>query len=180
MAFTFIALATVDRWGRRSLMLFGCAGIAASHLLIGLAYLLKLKGLAVLLFSLAAIGCYGMSLAPVTWVLISEIFPNRIRGAAISVAVSALWIACFILTYTFPLLERAIGTGNTFWLYSAICLAASCSFISMSPKPRASPLNKSKGKRPRAAELASPLVEIPLQGRLFTIELLAVEKADNV
>ena len=64
-----------------------------------------------------------MSLAPVTWVLISEIFPNRIRGAAISVAVSALWIACFILTYTFPLLEHAIGAGKTFWLYSAICLA---------------------------------------------------------
>jgi hypothetical protein len=62
-----------------------------------------------------------MSLAPVTWVLISEIFPNRIRGTAISVAVSALWIACFLLTYTFPLLERGIGTGNTFWIYAAIC-----------------------------------------------------------
>jgi len=121
MVFTFIALGTVDRWGRRSLMLFGCAGIAASHVLIGLAYAMKLKGLAVLLFSLAAIGCYGMSLAPVTWVLISEIFPNRIRGTAISVAVSALWIACFVLTYTFPLLERGIGTGNTFWIYAAIC-----------------------------------------------------------
>lgn len=121
MAFTFVALGTVDRWGRRSLMLFGCAGIAVSHLLIGLAYLMQLKGLAVLLFALAAIGCYGMSLAPVTWVLISEIFPNRIRGTAISVAVSALWIACFILTYTFPILERGIGTGNTFWIYAAIC-----------------------------------------------------------
>jgi sugar porter (SP) family MFS transporter len=123
MAFTFIALGTVDHWGRRSLMLFGCAGIAVSHLLIGLAYAQGWKGLAVLLFSLAAIGCYGMSLAPVTWVLISEIFPNRIRGTAISVAVSALWIACFILTYTFPLLERGIGTGNTFWVYAAICAA---------------------------------------------------------
>jgi SP family xylose:H+ symportor-like MFS transporter len=121
MAFTFVALATVDRWGRRSLMLFGCAGIAISHLLIGLAYMLKLKGLAILIFSLAAIGCYSMSLAPVTWVLISEIFPNRIRGTAISVAVSALWIACFVLTYTFPILERGIGTGNTFWIYAAIC-----------------------------------------------------------
>ena len=121
MAFTFVALATVDRWGRRSLMLGGCAGIAVSHLLIGLAYLLKLKGLAVLLFALAAIGCYSMSLAPVTWVLISELFPNRIRGAAISVAVSSLWIACFVLTYTFPILERRIGTGNTFWTYAFIC-----------------------------------------------------------
>jgi Na+-transporting NADH:ubiquinone oxidoreductase subunit NqrB len=92
-----------------------------SHLLIGAAYLLKLKGLAVLLFSLSAIGCYSMSLAPVTWVLISEIFPNRIRGTAISVAVSALWVACFILTYSFPILEGSIGTGNTFWIYAAFC-----------------------------------------------------------
>jgi len=123
MVFTFIALATVDRWGRRSLMLFGCAGIAASHLLIGLAYSLQWKGLAVLVFTLAAIGCYSMSLAPVTWVLISEIFPNRVRGAAISVAVSALWIACFILTYTFPLLSHKLGQAGTFWIYAAICAA---------------------------------------------------------
>jgi sugar porter (SP) family MFS transporter len=122
-AFTFVALGTVDRWGRRNLMLFGCAGIAVAHVLTGLAYAMHLKGIAVLVFVLAAIGCYAMSLAPVTWVVISEIFPNRIRGTAISVAVSALWIACFILTYTFPILERAIGMGNTFWLYAAICVA---------------------------------------------------------
>jgi len=54
-------------------------------------------------------------------VLISELFPNRIRGAAISVAVSSLWVACFVLTYTFPILERALGTGNTFWTYAFIC-----------------------------------------------------------
>jgi SP family xylose:H+ symportor-like MFS transporter len=123
MAFTFAALATVDRWGRRSLMLFGCAGVAISHVLIGLAYRLHLQGSAVLVSSLAAIGCYSMSLAPVTWVLISEIFPNRIRGTAISVAVSALWIACFMLTYTFPILGKKIGTGNTFWIYACICAA---------------------------------------------------------
>ncbi len=123
MAFTFAALATVDRWGRRNLMLFGCAGIAVSHVLIGLAYWMQWQGLAVLIFTLAAIGCYAMSLAPVTWVLISEIFPNRVRGTAISVAVSALWLACFILTYTFPLLSRALGPARTFWIYAAICAA---------------------------------------------------------
>jgi len=122
-AFTFVALGTVDHWGRRRLMLFGCAGIAAAHILTGLAYAIHLQGIAVLVFVLTAIGCYAMSLAPVTWVVISEIFPNRIRGTAISVAVSALWIACFVLTYTFPLLEKTIGTGNTFWLYAAICVA---------------------------------------------------------
>ena len=64
-----------------------------------------------------------MSLAPVTWVVISEIFPNRIRGAAMSVAVTALWIACFILTYTFPILNASLGSAGTFWLYAAICVA---------------------------------------------------------
>ena len=72
---------------------------------------------------LAAIGCYGMSLAPVVWVVISEIFPNRIRGAAMAVAVTSLWIACFILTYTFPLLNKRLGPGGTFWLYAAVCAA---------------------------------------------------------
>ena len=120
---TLIAMATVDRFGRRPLMLLGCAGVGISHLLLGLAYREGLKGLPVLLLTLCTIGCYAMSLAPVVWVLIAEIFPNRIRGAAVSVAVSALWIACFILTFTFPPLNRALGASGTFWLYAAICFA---------------------------------------------------------
>ncbi len=123
LVFTLLAIGLVDKAGRRVLMLIGCAGIGISHVLIGAAYVMQLKGLAVLIFTLCSLGCYGMSLAPITWVLISEIFPNRIRGAAISVAVSALWIACFILTYTFPILNGAIGTAKTFWVYAAICFA---------------------------------------------------------
>jgi sugar porter (SP) family MFS transporter len=123
LVFTLVAIGMVDRIGRRLLMLVGCAGIGLSHVLIGAAYVLHLKGLAVLVFTLCSLGCYAMSLAPITWVLISEIFPNRIRGAAISVAVSALWVACFILTYTFPILNGALGTAKTFWLYAAICFA---------------------------------------------------------
>lgn len=121
LVFTLVALGFVDRIGRRPLMLLGCAGISISHLLIGIAYRAHMGGLPVLIFTLAAIGCYAMSLAPVTWVLISEIFPNRIRGAAVSIAVSALWIASFILTFTFPLILGAIGSAATFWLYSVIC-----------------------------------------------------------
>jgi MFS family permease len=64
-----------------------------------------------------------MSLAPVTWVVIAEIFPNRIRGAAMSVAVTALWCACFVLTYTFPLLNEGLGPAGTFWIYAGICVA---------------------------------------------------------
>lgn len=123
LVFTLLALAFVDRFGRRPLLLIGCAGIGLSHLLIGFAYKAGWGGPPLLLLTLAAIGCYGMSLAPVTWVLIAEIFPNRIRGAAISVSVSALWIACFALTYTFPLILHRLGPAGTFWLYSAVCFA---------------------------------------------------------
>ena len=122
LAFTFVALGTVDRLGRRPLMLFGAAGLALIYGAMGLCYANAVHGWPVLLLVLAAIGCYAMSLAPVTWVVISEIFPNRIRGAAMAVAVSALWIACFILTFTFPILNAKLGSSGTFWLYGAICL----------------------------------------------------------
>lgn len=123
LAFTFVAMGLVDRVGRRALMLAGCAGIALSHGLLGLAYRSGLKGLPVLMLTLCTIGCYAMSLAPVTWVLISEIFPNRVRGPAVSIAVSALWIACFVLTFTFPLLNGALGPAGAFWFYAATCFA---------------------------------------------------------
>jgi MFS transporter, SP family, xylose:H+ symportor len=123
LVFTLVALGLVDRFGRRPLMLFGCAGIGLSHLLIGIAYLAHIGGAWLLIFTLAAIGCFAMSLGPVTWVLISEIFPNRIRGAAVSIAVSALWIASFILTFTFPLILDAVGSAATFCLYAGICFA---------------------------------------------------------
>jgi sugar porter (SP) family MFS transporter len=123
LVFTLVAIRTVDRFGRRALMLVGCAGIAIFHAMIGLGYFFHLKGPAVVVCVLASLASYAVSLAPITWVLISEIFPNRIRGAAVSVATSALWAACFVLTYTFPLLNRALGPAPTFWLYSAICLA---------------------------------------------------------
>lgn len=122
LVFTFVALGTVDRFGRRPLMLVGSIGLAVIYTAMGICYANGVTGLPVLLLVLAAIGCYSMSLAPVTWVIISEIFPNRIRGAAMSVAVSSLWIACFILTYTFPMLNKALGAHGTFWLYAAICV----------------------------------------------------------
>jgi MFS family permease len=123
LVFTLVALGVVDRAGRRPLMLLGAAGLAAIYIAMGGCYFAGVQGRPMLLLVLAAIGCYAMSLAPVTWVVISEIFPNRIRGAAMSVAVSSLWIACFLLTYTFPLLNSQLGPAVTFWLYAAVCLA---------------------------------------------------------
>ncbi len=123
LVFTIAALGFADRVGRRPLMLAGCAGLGLCHFLIGLSYHFGLKGMPVLVCTLGAIGCFAMTLGPITWVLISEIFPNRIRGAAVSISVSALWLACFALTYTFPTLNAAMGTSGTFWLYAGICFA---------------------------------------------------------
>ncbi len=75
-----------------------------------------------LILVVSAIGCYAMSLAPITWVVISEIFPNRIRGAAMSVAVFSLWLGCLALTLTFPYLKGGLGAHGAFWLYGVICV----------------------------------------------------------
>jgi MFS transporter, SP family, xylose:H+ symportor len=123
LAFTLVALGLVDRFGRRGLMMFGCAGIALSHTVLGFTYRANIKGLPILLITLCTIACYALSLAPVTWVLISEIFPNRIRGLGVSISVSALWISSFLLTFTFPILNRRLGSAGTFWIYAAICIA---------------------------------------------------------
>ena len=123
LVFTIAALTFVDRLGRRTLMLAGCGGVGLFHFLLGLSYHFGLKGLPVLVCTLATIACFAMTLGPITWVLISEIFPNRIRGAAVSISVSALWIACFALTFTFPSLNASLGAPGTFWLYAGICFA---------------------------------------------------------
>lgn len=123
VVFTIAALAAIDRFGRRFLLLTGTCGLAVIYVILGSLYRLHFHGVLMLVMVLAAIACYAVSLAPVTWVVISEIFPNRIRGGAVSVAVTALWIACFALTYTFPLLNAAIGTSGVFFAYACICVA---------------------------------------------------------
>lgn len=120
--FTLVALVTVERWGRRRLLLIGCAGLAAVYVVLGACYLAGLQGWPLLLLVVTAIACYAMTLAPVTWVALSEIFPGEARGASMAVATTALWAACFLLTYTFPLLNDVAGTGLTFWLYAGICV----------------------------------------------------------
>ena len=119
LLFTVFAILLVDRLGRRVLMLTGSAGLAVLYIII--AYFLAIKSVLVSLFLLLAIGLFAATLAPVTWVLISEIFPSRIRMIASSFAVICLWLAYFITIFTFPLLQEAIGTDNTFYIYSGIC-----------------------------------------------------------
>ncbi len=121
--FTVLAMFVVDRWGRKALTLMGAFGLTVIYAFMGTAYHTHLTGMVMLVIVVLAIACYAMTLAPVMWVVISEIFPNRVRGVAMSVCTFALWAACFVLTYTFPLLNKGLGAAGTFWLYGAICLA---------------------------------------------------------
>lgn len=123
LVFTLVAIYTVDKWGRRALMLMGSGGLSGIYLLMGAAYFFEISGWPLLLLVILAIACYSMSLAPVTWVLLSEIFPNRIRGAAMAVSTVSLWLASFLLTYTFPILNNTLNASGTFWLYGAISFA---------------------------------------------------------
>jgi SP family arabinose:H+ symporter-like MFS transporter len=122
LLFTFVAIYTVDRFGRRILMLIGAGGLAGIYAILGAGYYFQSTGIYMLVLVISAIACYAMSLAPITWVVISEIFPNRIRGAAMSIAVSSLWVGCTVLTLTFPYLKAGLGAHGAFWLYGVICI----------------------------------------------------------
>jgi len=122
LAATFIAIRTVDHLGRKALMLIGTGGLVCFYALLGTGYYFHSTGIHMLLLIVISIACYAMTLAPVTWVLISELFPNRIRGAAMSIAVLSLWIACTALTLSFPYLKGMLGAHGAFWTFGAICV----------------------------------------------------------
>jgi SP family xylose:H+ symportor-like MFS transporter len=146
LIFTLVAMGLIDRLGRRGLMIFGCFGIGLSHIAASYAYHIGAQGFGILALTLSAIGCYAMSLAPVTWVLISEIFPNRVRASAVSVSVAALWLASFILTFTFPFLNAALGTAGTFLIYGGICLAGGLFVIFKVPETKGQTLEQMAAK----------------------------------
>ncbi len=124
--FTFVALYTVERWGRRTLMLIGACGLGLIYLTLGTCYHLGVTGVFMVALVVAAISCYAMTLGPITWVLLSEIFPDRVRGIAMATCTFALWVGCCTLTFTFPSMNAALGSSGTFWIYSGICL---CTFV---------------------------------------------------
>ncbi len=120
--FTFVAIATIDKVGRRKLLLWGSALLCIDAMALAGAFYFGLPGYWILTFVLGFIAIYAATLGPVTWVALSEIFPNRIRGNALSLATLALWIANFITTASFPIMREHLGLPSTFAVHAGICL----------------------------------------------------------
>lgn len=124
--FTFVALYTIEKWGRRTLMLIGAGGLGIIYAILGACYFVGMTGVLMVALVVAAISCYAMTLGPVTWTLLAEIFPHRIRGIAMATCTFALWVGCCTLTFFFPPMNATLGTYGSFWVYAAICI---CTFV---------------------------------------------------
>ncbi len=142
LLFTFVAIRTVDNWGRRALMITGSIGLSLVYIMVGSSYYFDFHGVSVLVFILAGISVYAMTLAPITWVVLSEIFPNRVRGAAMAVATSSLWVASFLLVIFFPILNDSLGAHGTFWVFAGICFLGFLVILKRLPETKAKTLEE--------------------------------------
>ena len=152
--FTFVALYTIEKWGRRTLILIGAGGLGLIYLTLGTCYFMEVKGLLMVCLVVAAISVYAMTLGPVTWTLLAEIFPHRVRGIAMATCTFALWVGCCTLTFSFPSMNAALGSSGTFWIYSAIC---ACAFVFLWNR---CPETKGKSLEQLEQELTGPALSI--------------------
>ncbi len=142
LGFTVLAIWTVDRLGRRPLMIVGAAGMGLCLTAIGLAASAQAIGGWLLVFMLGYIACFAMSVGPVTWVILSEIFPTRIRGRAMAIAAFCLWVANFAVSQTFPMMDgnpwlvERFHHGFPFWIYAGFCLVLVVVMIRLVPETK--------------------------------------------
>ena len=123
LAFTSVAIWLVDRAGRRTLILCGTALQTAALLTVGCLYLVKASGLGILVGIMAFVAGHAIGNGAVCWVVISEIFPTKVRGAAMSIATTAIWIFAYLANQFFPIMQRGFGTAGTFFVFSTFALA---------------------------------------------------------
>lgn len=142
VVFTLVAIYTVDRLGRRFLMLLGAGSLACIYIVLGTCYYFSVTGFFMIVLVVSAIAFYAMTLGPVTWVLLAEIFPNRLRAVGVAACTFALWTGCFTLTYTFPLLNSALGSYGTFWIYGLICAVGLACFTRWLPETKGKTLEQ--------------------------------------
>ncbi len=142
LVFTFLGMALVDSIGRKPLLVAGSIGLAITYTVIGLAYAYKISGMVVVVFALASAGVFAATLGPVVWVVISELFPNRIRGVAVSFCVFSLWTANFILIASFPTLKATLGPDGCFAVYAIVCLCGVVYILRHVPETKAKSLEE--------------------------------------
>lgn len=143
IVFTIIAMQVIDKMGRKKLMLIGAAGMVVCYLVIG--YLFRIgrtDDWLLLTFIIITPAFFAFGLGPTVWVVLSEIFPNIIRGAAMSVATLSLWVACYILTLTFPILVELFSAAVTFWIYGIICVIGFIVIYKILPETKGISLEK--------------------------------------
>lgn len=130
LIFTVLAILTVDKFGRKPLMIIGALGMALSMFALGTTFFMESVGIGALVFMLCYVASFAMSWGPVTWVLLSEIFPNKIRGKAMALAVAAQWISNYLVSWTFPMMDKnsylleKFNHGFSYWVYGAMGLLA--------------------------------------------------------
>ena len=117
--FTVVAIVTVDKWGRKPLLMVGSVGMAIGMFAIGALAFLKIIGISTLVFIIIYTASFMMSWGPICWVLISELFPNKIRGKAVAVAVAAQWAANYFISSTYPAMME-FSSGGTYWFYGTM------------------------------------------------------------
>lgn len=124
LVFTIVAMSLIDRFGRKMLILAGSAGMTLMLAGLSVLYFLhETSGVMVLIFILVYIAFFAASLGPVVWVVIAELFPNRLRSKGMSISIVSLWISCIIVTIAFPIMLEKLSGGITFLIFSLICLA---------------------------------------------------------
>ena len=123
VVFTFVAIKYIDKFGRKPLLIAGCTGMAIALVVLAVAfYLHEFGGFLILACILIYIASFAASVGPITWVFIAEIYPNRLRSEAMSVAVVFLWAAVFLVSLTFPYMLNALGGGTAFLVFGSMCV----------------------------------------------------------
>jgi len=128
--FTFVAVCFVDRVGRKVLLIGGYIVQVIALTAVGVLFAKGIGGLWLLFFIIMFTAAFASAMGPVPWIIISEIFPTKLRGRAMSVAVLVIWVSCYLVSQTFPMLVDAIGNAKTFWIY-ALCSFGGLIFVAL-------------------------------------------------
>ncbi len=148
LSFTVVAILSVDKFGRKPLMIIGAVGMAFFMFALGFSFYFQTMGLGALIFMLGYVACFAVSWGPVVWVLLSEIFPNRIRGRAMAVAVAAQWIANYLVSWSFPMMDKStflierFNNGFAYWIYGVMGIIAAIFVWKMVPETKGKTLEE--------------------------------------